>query len=211
MMMPHKFSPSARSSPPSPRTQVRRHPERGAYDHDTICTILDEAWILQLSYILEGATGAEPRLMPTAFVRIDDDVYIHGATANATLRALADGRACVANTFIQDGLVFSKSAGLHSMNFRSVTIFGHCELVADLQERRRALDALLDKMSPGRSQEAMPASDEELAKQILVLRLSIHEASAKVRNAPPSDPPECADWNCWSGVLATRLITEDRR
>jgi nitroimidazol reductase NimA-like FMN-containing flavoprotein (pyridoxamine 5'-phosphate oxidase superfamily) len=183
------------------RTAVRRMADRGRYDWDTVAAILDEGLICHVGFAVDGRSW----VVPTAFVRIDDHVYLHGAVGNFALKALAGGAdACVTVTLL-DGLVLARSAFHHSMNYRSVMLFGRAERVTDEGEKRRALDALVDHMVAGRSGATRPPSPQEL-RATLVVRLPIDEGSAKVRTGGPIDDPGDYDLAHWAGVVPLTLV-----
>lgn len=185
---------------PTDRTKVRRLAERGRYDRATIHEVLDEAYIAHVGFVVDG----EPRVLPMTYGRIDDVLYLHGAAGNAMLRASSGAEVCVTVTLL-DGLVLARSAFHHSMNHRSVVLLGTATKVDDDAEKRRALDAVVEHVLPGRSQVARPTSDAELRKT-LVLRLPIEEGSAKVRTGGPVDEPEDMDLPVWAGVVPLRLV-----
>jgi nitroimidazol reductase NimA-like FMN-containing flavoprotein (pyridoxamine 5'-phosphate oxidase superfamily) len=185
--------------PPSDRTRVRRLPKRGAYDRATIDAILDEALVCHLAF----AADDQPFAIPTAFARIGDHVYVHGATASRTLRAAAGSPVCITATLI-DGLVLARSAFHHSMNYRSVVVLGAAEEVSDAEERLAAMRALIEKVSPGRWAEIRSPNAQEL-KATTILRLSLAEASAKIRTGPPIDDEEDLALPCWAGVVPLAL------
>ena len=118
--------------PPSERTRVRRLPERGAYDRETIDAILDEALICHLAWV---ADGSEPRVIPTIHVRVDDTLYIHGSNASRTLRGVKGGHEVCLEVTLLDGLVLARSAFHHSMNYRSVIVYGRAREVTDPDEK----------------------------------------------------------------------------
>lgn len=183
------------------RTRVRRKSERGRYDAETVESILDEALVCHVGFAVDG----RPWVMPTAFARVDEHIYIHGATGNFALRALASGiDACVTITLL-DGLVLARSAFKHSMNYRSVMLFGQLEPVSDETEKREALAAIVDHMSPGRSSQTRPPTLEEL-RQTLVVRMAIDEGSAKTRSGGPVDQPGDLDLPHWAGVIPISLV-----
>jgi nitroimidazol reductase NimA-like FMN-containing flavoprotein (pyridoxamine 5'-phosphate oxidase superfamily) len=187
-------------SPPTDRTRVRRKAERGRYDRATVDAILDEALLCHVGFAVDG----HPWVLPTAFARIDDHVYLHGATGNFALRALADGvEACVTVTLI-DGLVLSRSAFHHSMNYRSVMIFGTAEAVRDETHKRKAVMAILEHLIPGRSSGTREPTPQEL-RSTLVVRLPVDEVSAKVRTGPPIEEPDDLSLEHWAGELPLAL------
>jgi nitroimidazol reductase NimA-like FMN-containing flavoprotein (pyridoxamine 5'-phosphate oxidase superfamily) len=187
---------------PSPRTQVRRHPERGVYDRDLVDAILDEALICHVAWVAEDGT---PRVIPTIHVRDGDTLYIHGSQASRTLRALRGRNApvCVEATLI-DGLVLARSTPLHSMNYRSVVVYGLAREVVDAAEMDRAQRALVEHVVPGRTADVRMPTDKEL-KETTILALRLDEASAKVRAGPPLDPEEDLALPAWAGVLPLRI------
>ena len=188
------------SVPPSARTRLRHKSERGRYDRSMIVEILDEALICHVGFAVDG----RPWVLPTAFARVHDHVYIHGAVGNFALRTLAGGiEACVTFTLL-DGLVLARSAFHHSMNYRSVMLFGRATAVCGYDEKRTALLAIVDHMVSGRSASTRLPTPEEL-RSTLVIRLPIDEASAKVRTGGPID--EAADYELphWAGVIPLTL------
>lgn len=186
---------------PTERTRLRRLSERGRHDRETVTAILDAGLICHVGFSVDG----RPWVFPTTYARIDDDLYVHGANANFGLRSLAGGaEACVTVTIL-DGLVLARSAFHHSMNYRSVMVFGTAAAVTDAEEKRRALLAIVDRMAPGRSTDTRAPSDQELRKT-LVVRLPIDEASAKVRTGGPVEEHEDIGLPHWAGELPLRLV-----
>ena len=178
------------------RTTVRRLPARGVYDRDTVNAILDEALLCHVGFVVDGA----PVVIPTIHTRVGDTVYFHGSAASRMLRTLREGvDACVTVTIL-DGLVIARSAFHHSMNYRSAVILGTAREVTDADEKRRALDALVEHVVRGRSADARPANEKEL-RATMVLALPITEASAKIRTGPPVDDEEDYALPIWAGVL----------
>ena len=183
------------------RTKLRRKAERGRYDRDTVAAILDEALICHVGFAVDG----RPWVVPTAFARVGESVYLHGATGNFALRALAAGaEACVTVTLL-DGLVLARSAFHHSMNYRSVMLFGRAQRVTDDEEKHAALVAIVDHMVPGRSGATRLPSPAEL-RSTLVVRFPIEEGSAKVRAGGPIDDPVDLDLPHWAGVIPLAVV-----
>jgi nitroimidazol reductase NimA-like FMN-containing flavoprotein (pyridoxamine 5'-phosphate oxidase superfamily) len=180
---------------PSPRTRVRRLPERGRYDRGAVDAILDAGLVAHLGFVSEG----QPYVIPTLHARVGDVVYVHGSAASRTLRTLADGvPACLTVTLL-DGIVLARSVFEHSMNYRSVVVLGTAQPVDGPDERRAALEAFTDKLLPGRWDEARAPTRKEL-KATAVLRLPLDEASAKIREGGPEDgdTPDAA-LDVWAG------------
>jgi nitroimidazol reductase NimA-like FMN-containing flavoprotein (pyridoxamine 5'-phosphate oxidase superfamily) len=187
----------------SPRTTLRRKAERGRHDPESIASILDEAFVCHVAFPLDGGVC----VIPTAYARHGDDLYLHGSTGNRMLRALRDGAAaCICVTHV-DGLVYARSAFHHSVNYRSVVLFGRGEEVTEEAEKAEALHHFLDHVVPGRWPDVRPPSPQEL-KQTLVLRFPITEASAKIRTGGPIDDEEDMTLPCWAGELPFATIVQ---
>ncbi len=182
------------------RSEVRRLPDRAHYDRDTVHSILDEGTIAHIGF----AQGEQPFVIPTSYVRIDDCIYLHGSPASRMLRDLAKGvPVCVTVTHL-DGLVLARSSFHHSMNYRSVVVFGTAREVQDLEEKRRILNALVEHIVPGRVADARGPNTREL-QFTKVLKVPIEEASAKVRAGGPNDDPEDLEHPAWAGVIPLTL------
>jgi nitroimidazol reductase NimA-like FMN-containing flavoprotein (pyridoxamine 5'-phosphate oxidase superfamily) len=190
------------STPPTERTRVRRHPERGVYDRATIDAILDEALICHVAWVTPEGT---PRVIPTIHVRVDDLVYIHGSEASRTLRGLRTGIECCVETTLIDGIVLARSTPMHSLNYRSVVVYGIAREVTDAAEKDAAQRALVEHVVPGRTEEVRMPNAKEL-KETTILAIALDEASAKVRTGDPKDPAEDLDLPVWAGVLPLRTV-----
>lgn len=185
---------------PTDRTTLHRRSGRGTYDREAVHAILDEALVAHVGFALEG----EPMVLPMAFVRVGERVYLHGAPANHMLKALAGGVPLCLTVTLLDGLVFSRAAFHHSMNYRCVVALGQATEVRDLAEKQRVFGALIERMAPGRSQQARPATEAEaVATRLLVLELD--EVSAKIRTGPPFDDESDLGWPCWAGTIPLKL------
>lgn len=186
----------------SKKTVVKRLPNRGSYDRETIHAILDEAFICHVGFVVDG----QPYVIPTGYARIAGDLYIHGSSASRMLRNLAKGvDVCITVTLI-DGLVLARSAFHHSVNYRSVVILGKAELVEDTDEKNKALEAFTEHVIPGRWLDIRWPSELEL-KATSVLKLPIEEASAKIRTGDPKDDEEDYELDVWAGVLPLSVET----
>lgn len=186
---------------PTANTTVRRLPERGRYDIETIHAILDEAFVCHIGFVVDG----KPFVIPTTYTRIDDRLVIHGSPASRMLRSLESGVPMCVTVTIVDGLVLARSAFHHSINYRSVVILGTATVLKDEAEKASALRAFVEHIVPGRSVEAREPNPSEL-KQTLVLTLPLAEASAKVRTGPPLDDEEDMDLPVWAGELPLRIV-----
>lgn len=181
---------------PTERTALKRLPKRGEYDRAAVFQILDEAFICHVGFIADG----KPVVIPTSYGRIGDDLYVHGSAASRMLRSLEQGiDVCVTVTLI-DGLVLARSAFHHSINYRSVVIFGNATPVNDPDEKVRALHAFTDHVVSGRWADVRPPDEGEL-RATLVLKVPLVEVSAKVRAGPPIDDEADYSLAVWAGVV----------
>ncbi|MGB6299394.1 MAG: pyridoxamine 5'-phosphate oxidase family protein, partial [Rivularia sp. (in: cyanobacteria)] len=166
-----------------------------------IYNILDEALICHIGFTVNN----QPFVIPTAYGRVDDKLYIHGSPASRMLRNLNQGiEVCVTVTLL-DGLVLARSAFHHSMNYRSVVIFGTATLVNDTEEKFEALRAFTEHIIPKRWQEVRQPNKQEL-QGTMVLSLPLTEASAKVRTGNPVDDEADYDLPVWAGILPLQII-----
>jgi len=182
------------------RTKLKRLPTRGHFDRETVYGILDEGFICHVGFAPQG----QPFVIPTGYARVDDKLYIHGSQASRMLRTLSGGLdACVTVTII-DGLVLARSAFHHSMNYRSVVIFGRAEIIEEREAKIAALVALSEHIVRGRWADVREPNEEELIKTT-VLELPLVEASAKIRTGPPLDDEEDYALPIWAGVIPLNL------
>ncbi len=189
--------PAATAPPRSDRVRLRRKRERGSYDRGAIDAILDEGLIAHLGIVDEHG---QPFVIPTLHARSGDLVYCHGSSASRTLRALAAGAPACLTVSLIDGLVLARSAMHHSANYRSAMLIGRARIVADPEEKRAALRAVVEHIVPGRWDDVRPPSENEL-KATSVLALPIDEASAKLRSGGPVDDDEDYALSAWAGVI----------
>jgi nitroimidazol reductase NimA-like FMN-containing flavoprotein (pyridoxamine 5'-phosphate oxidase superfamily) len=186
---------------PTDRTTLKRLPKRGNFDRDVVYKILDEAFICHVGFIVDR----QPVVIPTAYGRVDDRFYIHGSAASRMLRKVEEGvDVCVTVTLV-DGLVLARSAFHHSMNYRSVVIFGRALGVEDPREKFDALRSFTQHVVPNRWPDVREPTDSEL-KATIVLCLPLMEASAKVRTGPPIDDEADYAMPVWAGEIPLRLV-----
>jgi nitroimidazol reductase NimA-like FMN-containing flavoprotein (pyridoxamine 5'-phosphate oxidase superfamily) len=179
-------------------------PQRGHYDRETIHRILDEGLVCHVGFVAEG----KPFVIPTLHVRIDDTVYLHGSPASRMLQVAREGgEVCITVTLV-DGLVLARSAFHHSINYRSVVLFGVPSVVEDPARKTEILQSLTDHLIPGRWQDIRWPSEQEL-RRTLVVSVPIEEASAKVRTGPPVDDEPDYELPAWAGIIPLRLAAAD--
>ena len=186
---------------PTPRTTLKRLPRRGTYEREVVNQILDEGLVCHVGFIQDG----HPFVIPTAYGRAGDKLYIHGAKASRMMNALRGGAEVSVTVTLLDGLVLARSAFHHSMNYRSVVIFGKVSAVDDAAEKTEALRCFTEHIVKGRWAEVRRPSKAELD-GTTVLSLPLREASAKVRTGPPLDDEEDYRLPVWAGVLQLRTV-----
>lgn len=187
---------------PTPRTRVRRLPELGVYERERIHAILDEALYCHLAWV--GSDG-DPRVIPTIHTRIGDTLYVHGSNASTTLRAIKQGLPVAIAVTLVDGIRFARSMFEHSMNYRTVIVYGRAEEVTDREELTKVFDAITDHVAPGRSADARPPTEEEL-RQTTFVKVSLDEASAKVSEGFPEESDEDLALDVWAGILPLHVV-----
>jgi nitroimidazol reductase NimA-like FMN-containing flavoprotein (pyridoxamine 5'-phosphate oxidase superfamily) len=182
---------------PTARSTLRRNRQRARQDRAELYALLDSVLVCHLGLVLDGA----PVVLPTGYGRDGDTLYLHGSTGAASL--LATSRAapvCVTVTRL-DGVVYARSAFHHSMNYASAVIHSTARKVTDPAELLRALQALVEHLAPGSWTHSRPPNRKELA-AVMVLALSLREASVKIRTGPPvDDDADVAAAQAWAGVL----------
>lgn len=187
--------------PQTERTTLKRLPKRGIYDRELVYRILDEGFICHVSFAVDG----QPLVIPTGYARVDDQLYIHGSQVSRMLRTLSQGiDVCVGVTLV-DGLVLARSAFHHSVNYRSVVIFGRAAMVEEKEAKLAALFAFSEHVIPGRWTDVREPTEQEL-NATTVLSLPLVEVSAKVRTGPPIDDEEDYALNVWAGVLPLQIV-----
>ncbi len=187
---------------PTERTRLKRLPQRGSYDRETVYQIIDKALFCHVGFVHDAA----PFVIPTLHVRIGERLYVHGSAASRMLRTAAGGiPLCVTVTHI-DGLILARSAFHHSINYRSAVVLGVAQEVTDQDAKLRVLHALVEHVFPGRWQDARPPYPKELA-ATSVLSLPITEASVKIRPGGPSDDEEDYALPIWAGVIPLTMTT----
>lgn len=182
------------------RTRVRRVPQRAVYERETIEAILDEALVSHVGTI---DPGGYPVVIPTLHARVGEWLYIHGSAASRTLHEAERAEICLTATLV-DGLVLARSAFHHSVNYRSVVVFGRAEKIDGVEGKREALETFTEKLVPGRWGDARLPTAQEL-KGTAVLRVRLDEASAKVRTGGPVEEEDDYDLPVWAGTIDLRL------
>jgi len=192
------------TTPPAPgrlplteRTTIGRSPGRGSRDRAVAHAILDEGLVCHVGITADHG----PVVLPTTYARRGDELLIHGSPAASWLRAAGKGTpVCVTVTHV-DGVVLARSAFHHSLNYRSVVVFGVAEPITDPEAKAAALDAIVEHVVPGRTTEVRPMGDDEI-RSTLVLRLPLAEASVKVRSGGPiDDEADLGLLDVWAGVI----------
>jgi len=180
----------------TPWSRVRRHPERAHYDRATVFAILDAALLCHLGYVIDG----KPYVTPTLFWRDGDRLLWHGSAASRMLRTQQTGIPVCLTVSHLDGLVAARSAFRHSLNYRSVMVFGAAAAVTDEAEKETGLNAFIERLYPGRTGLMRPILPQELQATKLI-GMTIADASAKIRDDGPLDLEADYDADCWAGTI----------
>jgi len=188
---------------PSSRSTVVRLPERGAYDRETVFSILDEGKIAHVGFV----HAEQPYVIPMVYARDEEDLLLHGSSASRIVKNLQEEIPLFVTVTLLDGLVLARSAFHHSMNYRSVVILGKAKLIASDEEKQAASIAMVEHIVPGRSKEIRGPNAQEL-KATTFLRLPLDESSAKIRTGPPIDDEPDYDLPVWAGEIPIRQTYE---
>jgi uncharacterized protein len=186
---------------PTARTRVVREPHRGVYDRAVAYQILDEGFICHVGFVVDG----QPFVIPTAYGRVGDNLYVHGSAASRMLRNLDKGTPVCVTVTLLEGLVLARSIFNHSMNYRSVVVLGTAVAVAEPKEKLEALKSLSEHILPGRWAQSRQPNEMEL-RATLVMRLPIEEFSSKVRQGAPIDDEEDYSFPTWAGVIPLEMV-----
>jgi nitroimidazol reductase NimA-like FMN-containing flavoprotein (pyridoxamine 5'-phosphate oxidase superfamily) len=189
--------------PPTERTRIKRQHDRAHYDRETVHAILDAGLLCHVGYVIDG----QPYVTPTAYWREGDRVYWHGSSASRMLRTLEKGLPVCFTVAMLDGLVLARSGFHSSINYRSVMAFGVADKVEDEAQKLAALEAFMERLTPGRWTELRPVTSQEL-KATTVMSLGLEEAVAKVRPGPPQDDEEDYELPVWAGVVPVRSVLD---
>ena len=182
--------------PKTNRNEVRRLAKRGKYDRETVYKTLDEGFVCHVAF----AVDEQPFIVPTLYARVEDSIFIHGSHVSRMLKNLSEGiDVCVAVTLV-DGIVLARSAFNHSMNYRSVVVFGKGKLIEDDEEKLFALKAISDHVLKHRWEDCREPTEKEL-NVTSVIKIEIKEASAKIREGDPIDDKKDYETDFWAGVL----------
>lgn len=186
---------------PTSRTTLKRRSIRGRFDLATINQVLDEALVCNVSFAVEG----RPLAIPMAYARIDDRIVLHGSSANRMMRTLRDGSETCITVTLLDGLVLARSAFHHSVNYRSVVLYGTVQEIVCRDDKLAALHAIVEHIVPGRWADVRAPNADELVRTML-LSVPIDEASAKVRTGPPVDAAADYAMQAWAGEIPLRQV-----
>ena len=192
--MPDTLPPSSFAA--SPRTRVRRHPERAHYDRDAVFAILDAALMCHIGYVIDG----KPYVTPTLFWRDGERLYWHGSSASRMLRTQAQGIPVCLTVAHVDALILARCAFRHSLNYRAVMAFGAAAIVTDPAEKEAGFNAFIERLYPGRTGIMRGIAPQEL-KATALLGMTIDEASAKIRSGGPLDLEADRTADCWAGTI----------
>ncbi len=187
--------------PPSARTRAKRLHQRAHYDRETIYRILDAGFVCHVGYTFDD----HPYVTTTSYWRDGDRVFWHGSSASRMLRELKKDVPVCINVSLIDGLVLARSGFHHSINYRTVMLFGKAAALSGYEEKLEALRRFTERTIPGRWDELRPPTKQEI-KATTVLSMPIEEVVAKERAGPPSDDEEDYALDVWAGEVPLRLV-----
>lgn len=186
---------------PTEKTKVRRKPDRGNYDRETIYRILDEAFVCNVAFVVDG----QPYVVPTNYVRVGDKLLLHGSPASRLMKTLSSGAPFCLSVTLLDGIVFAPTAMGHSVNYRSVVVIGKAEIVEGHEAKLAAMRDFVEYVIRGRWATVRPPTAQEIA-ATMVLSVPLVEASAKMRTGFAVDDAKEYAGPAWTGVLPFRWI-----
>ena len=189
---------------PTERTRVRRKPDRGHYDRETVYRILDEAFVCHLGFVADGL----PFVVPTNYVRVGDKLFLHGSPGSRLMKTLASGAPFCLSVTLLDGIVFAPTAMGHSVNYRSVVVMGKAEIVEGHEAKLAAMRDFVEHVIHGRWADVRPPSEKDL-KATMVLAVPLVEASAKVRTGFAVDDEAEYEGPAWTGVLPLKWMAQE--
>ncbi len=195
------MDPTPPSFPVTKRNRVRRRPQRGHYDHETVFRILDAAMLCHVAYVIDG----QPYCTPTAFWREGDHLYWHGSSASRMLRAEAKGIPVCLTVTHMDAIVLARCGFNHSINYRAVMAFGRAAPILEPAEKLRAMDAFIDRFFPGRAGALRAPSTPEI-KATMLVGMRIEDASAKIRDMPVHDDEVDYAHPVWTALIPLTTI-----
>lgn len=178
------------------KNRIRRLPKRGIYERESIYQILDEALICHIGFIEDN----QPYVIPMNYARLGDTILLHGANSSRLMKATAAGIPVCVEVTIVDGLVLARAVFNHSVNYRSVVLFGKGQVIEGDEEKLAALEAITEHLIPGRWRETRRPNQKEL-NATSVVAIKIEQASAKLRSGPPVDDEADLGLPVWAGVL----------
>ena len=181
---------------PTENTRVRRKPDRARYERQTVYDILDQAFVCHVGFIAEGM----PFVVPTNYVRVGDQLYLHGSPASRLMKTLSSGAPFCLSVTLLDGIVFSPTAMGHSVNYRSVVVIGKAEIVQDPDAKMKAMRDFVEYVLRGRWATVRPPTAQEIA-ATMILAVPLVEASAKIRTGFAVDHDAEYSSGAWTGVL----------
>jgi hypothetical protein len=184
-------------APVNDLTKLRREPQRADPRWESIKQVLRDTYLCHIAYSDEDGQAFA---IPTIHALLGEELYVHGSAASRTLKALKGGAKICITVSETDGFVLARSVFNHSINFRSVMVFGQATVVEDQAEKEAALHAFFEEVFPGRWAESREPSENEY-KQVAILKLPLAEASAKIRSGPPEDEDEDYELDIWAGVI----------
>jgi nitroimidazol reductase NimA-like FMN-containing flavoprotein (pyridoxamine 5'-phosphate oxidase superfamily) len=188
---------------PTERTTLKRRAERGSYDRETVHAILDEGFMASVAATIDGW----PYVQPMLYARDGERIILHGSAKNRLLNHLRTGAPVCLNVTLIDGLVLGRSVPDHSVNYRSVTVFGTAKEILGFEAKRSAMNLVFDSLISGRWEHLPPVPKAYLEQGTIVFEVALAECVAKIRTGPPESAPVERGHPIWAGVVPFFLGT----
>jgi uncharacterized protein len=183
------------------RSKVKTNAKRAVYDLETIYKILDDSFLCHIGFVIDN----QPFVIPTCYGRENDKIFFHGSVGSRMLKHIKAGNEICIAVSIVDGIVLARSAFHHSINYRSVIIFGKADEITDTNEKTNALKIISEHIVPGRWNDIRKPDKKEL-NVTSIFSFKIVEASAKIRAGGPVDDKKDMQLNIWAGVLPLKTV-----
>jgi nitroimidazol reductase NimA-like FMN-containing flavoprotein (pyridoxamine 5'-phosphate oxidase superfamily) len=185
--------------PVTPLNEVKRGARKASYDKDTVYQILDASEVCHIAFLYEGRA----MVLPINFGRKGDKIYLHGSHHNRMTQSIIDTGEVTLNVMLLDAMKLTRSAFHHSVNYRSVTVFGKVREMMTHEEKEEGLQYIINHFVPNRWENCRKPTLGELD-GTRVVEITIETASAKVANEPPKDNTSDLDLEFWAGTIPVK-------
>ena len=180
---------------------IKRGSKKARYDEDTIYKILDATSVCFIAFNIDGKAFTQP----VNYGRKGNKIFIHGSHNNRMTTAILSSEEVCLSVMILDAMKLTRSAYHHSVNFRSVVVFGTVRELFEHEEKLEGLKALINHFVPGRWDHCRIPNESEI-KATRVIEINIDSASAKVADAPAKEESPDYELDYWAGTIPVRTL-----